>query len=54
MYKKCNIKIYNFNNPNELSKEMLYFTYDEFQKFLSVEKDIKCKCQGQNLKKCQS
>lgn len=37
-------KMHNFNNPNELPKEMLYFTYDEFQKFLSVEKDIKFRC----------
>ena len=29
---------------NGLPKEMLYFTYDEFQKFLSVEKDIKFRC----------
>ena len=52
MYKKCNIKIHNFNNPNELPKEMLYFTYDEFQKFLSVEKDIKFRCSWQLLYYC--
>lgn len=37
-------KMHNFNNPNELPKEMLYFTCDEFQRFLSVEKDIKFRC----------
>ena len=30
----------NFTNPNELPKEMLFFTYEEFKKFISVEKDI--------------
>lgn len=45
-------KMHNFNNPNELSKEMLYFTYDEFQKFLSVEKGIKFRCAWQLLYYC--
>ena len=45
-------KMHNFNNPNELPKEMLYFTYDEFQKFLSVEKDIKFRCAWQLLYYC--
>ena len=30
----------NFTNPNELPKEMLFFNYEEFKKFISVEKDI--------------
>lgn len=33
-------KMTNFTNPNELPKEMLFFTYEEFKKFISVEKDI--------------
>ena len=45
-------KMHNFNNPNELPKEMLYFIYDEFQKFLSVEKDIKFRCAWQLLYYC--
>lgn len=45
-------KMHNFNNPNELPKEMLYFTYDEFQKFLSDEKDIKFRCAFQTLFYC--
>ena len=45
-------KMHNFNNPNEPPKEMLYFTYDEFQKFLSVEKDIKFRCAWQLLYYC--
>ena len=31
----------NFNNPNEMPKEQLFFTYDEFKQFISVEKDIR-------------
>ncbi|HPE14936.1 MAG TPA: tyrosine-type recombinase/integrase [Bacilli bacterium] len=34
-------KMTNFNNPNELPKEQLYFTYEEFKQFLSVETDIR-------------
>lgn len=44
--------MHNFNNPNELPKEMLYFTYDEFQKFLSGEKDIKFRYAWQLLYYC--
>ena len=34
-------KIVPFRNPNQVdNKEMLYFTYDEFQKFISVEDDL--------------
>lgn len=42
----------NFNNPNEMPKEMQFFTYEEFQKFLSVEKDIKFRCAWQLLYYC--
>ena len=34
-------KMYNFNDPNEFPKEQLFFTYEEFKQFLSVETDIK-------------
>ncbi len=33
-------KMTNFTNPNELKKEMLFFTIDEFNQFISVEDDI--------------
>lgn len=45
-------KMQNFNNPNERPKEMLFFSYDEFQQFLSVEKDIKFRCGFQLLYYC--
>ena len=31
----------NFDEPNEFPKEQLFFTYEEFKQFLSVETDIK-------------
>lgn len=31
----------NFTNPNERKKEMAFYTLEEFQKFLSVETDLK-------------
>lgn len=37
-------KMTNFNNPNELPREMLFFSYEEFMKFLSVEDDLKFRC----------
>ncbi len=33
-------KMTNFTDPNERPKEMLFYTFDEFQQFISVEKDI--------------
>ena len=33
-------KITKFNNPNEIKKEMDFYTIDEFQKFISYEDDI--------------
>lgn len=33
-------KMTNFSNPNELKKEMLFFTYEEFKKFIEQEKDL--------------
>lgn len=37
-------KMTNFNDPNELPKEMEFYTYEEFKKFISVEEDIKWIC----------
>ncbi len=36
-------KMTNFTNPNELKKEMLFFTYDEFKQFISVEDNLNFK-----------
>ena len=33
-------KMINFTNPDEVKKEMEFYTYDEFKRFISVEKDI--------------
>lgn len=33
----------NFTNPNELEKEMMYFTYNQFKQFISVEDILKYK-----------
>ncbi len=50
------IKVYNkmanFNNPNERKKEMKFYTPNEFQKFLSVENDLKFRCAFQTLFYC--
>ena len=33
-----------FQDPNERRKEMAYYTYDEFKKFISYEEDLRWKC----------
>ena len=45
-------QITKFNNPNEIEKEMEYFTLEEFQQFISKEKDIKFKCLFETLYYC--
>ena len=42
----------NFTNPNEIPKEMLFFTYDEFKKFISVEDEILFKTMYETLYYC--
>ncbi len=37
-------KITNFTNPNELKKEMLFYTLDEFKKFINCENELKWIC----------
>lgn len=37
-------KITNFSNPNELRKEMSIFTYDEFLKYIQIEKKDNYRC----------
>ena len=50
------IKVYNkmtnFTNPNERKREMLFYTPEKFQKFLSVEDDPKFVCAFQVLFYC--
>lgn len=45
-------KMTNFTNPNEMPKEMKFYTYDEFQKFISVEEDIKYRALFETLYFC--
>lgn len=45
-------KMTNFTNPNERKKEMLFYTLDEFQRFLSVETNLKFRCAFQTLFYC--
>ena len=42
----------NFTNPNEMKKEMLFYTFDEFKKFLSNETDLRMKCLWETLYYC--
>ena len=37
-FNKVYLKMTRFTNPNKIKKEMDFYTYDEFQKFLSYEK----------------
>ncbi len=37
-------KITNFTNPNEIKPEMLFYTKEEFDKFISCEEDLKWIC----------
>ena len=39
-YNNMYSKMVNFNNPNELPKEMQYYTYEEFKQFISCEDDL--------------
>ena len=41
-----------FQDPNERRKEMAYYTYDEFKKFISYEEDLRCKCVFEILYYC--
>lgn len=37
-------KITKFQDPNEIRKEMSYYNYEEFKKFISYEDDLRWKC----------
>lgn len=41
-----------FQDPNERRKEMAYYTYDEFKKFISYEEDLRWKCVFEILYYC--
>lgn len=45
-------KMINFTNPNEVQKEMEFYTYEEFKQFLSVEQDIYYKAMFEILYYC--
>lgn len=45
-------KMVNFTNSNEMPKEMLFYTYEEFKKFISVEEDLKFKTLFETLYFC--
>ena len=45
-------KITKFSNPNEIKKEMEFFTLEEFKQFISNEEDIKFKCLYEKLYYC--
>ena len=51
-FKNIYEKMTNFTNPNERKKEMLFFTYEEFQRFIAVEDDIRFKCLFETLYYC--
>lgn len=42
----------NFTNSNERKKEMLFYTFDEFQRFLSIENNLRFRCAFQTLFYC--
>lgn len=45
-------KMTNFTNLNELEKEIMYFTYDQFKQFISVEDILKHKVIYETLYYC--
>ncbi len=45
-------KMSNFTDPNEMPHEMLFYTYEEFKQFISVEDDLKFKTLFETLYYC--
>lgn len=45
-------KMTNFTDPNEIKKEMEFWTYEEFNKFISVEDNLTFKCLFETLYFC--
>lgn len=46
------VKMTNFTNPNEMPKEMDFWTYEEFQQFIACEQDILYKALYETLYYC--
>ena len=42
----------NFTNPNEIRKEMLFYTPEEYKMFIAVEEDISFRCVFETLYYC--
>lgn len=51
-FNKIENKMTGFTNPNELKKEMLFWTYKEFQKFIKQENELKYKAYFETLYYC--
>ena len=51
-FRRFYTKITNFSNPNEIKKEMDFYTLEEFKTFISFEDDIKFKCLYETLYYC--
>ena len=51
-FERLLIQMTGFSNPNELKKEMKFFTYDEFLKFIKVENDLTYKTLFKTLYFC--
>ena len=45
-------KLVNFTNPNEIPKEMLFYTPEEYKKFIAVEEDLRFRCVFETLYYC--
>ena len=45
-------KLTNFTNPDEIPKEMQFYTFEEFQQFISVEDDLKFRTLFETLYYC--
>lgn len=51
-FNKIDNKMTSFSNPNELKKEMLFWSYDEFKQFIVQEKELKYKAYFETLYYC--
>lgn len=45
-------KMTNFTNPNELKKEMDFYSYEEFKHYISFEDDLRLRCLWETLYYC--
>lgn len=51
-FSKVYNKMTNFKDPNEIKKEMVFFTYDEFNKYISVIEDLQFRTLYKTLYYC--